>query len=214
MTQQEFLLEPEAVSEAIQSLLERPIHPQFTAYLGLKWTAAQENREHELEWDYSEFFDKFLKLPGGPREVDYYRPFWNEDASEEKAWFGSNIAGSYSPASISRISAIMKVIEVDKDAGTYSLRQDHWEPARQHLLYGSKVPVVPLAMFLYRDFALHLPSSPSFEHLTEIFRKDFGYPAPGRNEEFSHLYTEEWSRVSLSDCFSLRPSSSSSDAQR
>lgn len=208
-----FLLEPSAISRAIESLLEREIHPHFPAYIGLKWTAAREGREQDLEWDYWGFFERFMKLPGGAREADYYRPFWNEDVSEEKAWFKSNVAGSYSPASISRIPAIMEVIDVDTGAGTYSLRDKHWELARQHLLYEEQAPVVPLAVFLYRDFELQLPDASTFAGLIDIFRADFGYPdIQGGNVEFGHLYNTEWTKMAPEDCFTHRATEEPSGA--
>lgn len=76
----------------------------------------------------------------------------------------------------------------------YSLRERHWEAARQRLLFDGKLPVLPLVTFLYRDYSLQLPSPPKLADAIAVFRAEFGYEGEG-TREYTHLFTDEGVRA-------------------
>jgi hypothetical protein len=72
----------------------------------------------------------------------------------------------------------------------YALRERHWELARTHLAFGRQVPVVPLALYLFRDFALTLPDRVGLTGVVEVFRQEFGY-TDENSVEYRHLFNED-----------------------
>lgn len=189
MSDYRLLVAPAAVARAIKTLLERRIHPTFTGYLCVKRDAHRVGRDDGLRPDFTEFHDTFLAVPGGPAGRPYYRPFWDESRSSTKAWYQRNVAGTYSPASAARIPTFTSVIEIT--GKLYQLRPKHWELAREHMTFGGKVPVLPLALFLYRDYGLNFDLGAAPQRLIGVFLDEFGYAGEERQAEFEHLFSTD-----------------------
>jgi hypothetical protein len=109
---------------------------------------------------------------------------------------GPNLAGSYSPSSLRR--SPQEVIDTD-DEGRFILRPKHWELARKYLLHDEPIPVLALAGFLFRNFAIVSDEALAPAALVQIFREYIGYRVPEDGEEFDYLYdigqpfdTENW----------------------
>ncbi len=190
----ETVLKPEIVARSIEVLRSRRIHSTFAGYLSVRWVAAASKRVTNLAPHFREFFETFLRIAGVPGQKPYIVPFSEEAPSAANLWFNRNVAGSYAPSSLRRVSPLRRVVAVH-GSGTsarYSLRPRHWELAMEHLCYGSKVPVGSLAAFLYRDFAVNI-NPPTMSDLVSIFRFEFGYPPnEGKRQiEFEHLYEED-----------------------
>ena len=70
-----------------------------------------------------------------------------------------------------------------------SLRDDHWELAREHLLNGNKVPLAALAGFLLRDFAFEgYDPAPDNDDLGAAFVLMFAYTDGTGPAELDYLY--------------------------
>jgi len=82
------------------------------------------------------------------------------------------------------------VIDLAEDGG-FSLKDMHWELARDNLLYGEQMLVIPLAAFLFRDFGFTTdgPAIAPFD-LIDVFRRDFGYRTDSDDAEFEYIYSE------------------------
>ena len=184
----------EVVNESVAELVRARIHEHFAGYLCMVRTAARDGSTKDLKPDFVEFYDTFLAVPNAPEGRPYLRPF-NRAGSGPLSWNQSNLAGSYAPSSIRPNLPFSNVIEVDGQGtrATYSLRDGHAQLALEHLAHGEKVPVVPLAIFLYRDYALLAEGDPSVVHLVRMFRHEFGYEdADGRiSDDFRVLYADE-----------------------
>lgn len=183
----QLILRTTAVTSAIDQLLSQRVHPVFAGYLCLKRESARVRQTSRLQPNFWEFHDTFLRVPGGPEGKPYYRPFWNEALVRQKAWYQKNVAGTYAPGSASRIPAFTQVVSIERQR--YSLRERHWELARQYLLGGRPLPVLPLATFLYRDFGFDLSEPVRVSDLVSIFRREFGYTEQSGDDEFDHLYS-------------------------
>jgi len=189
-----FVLRSEFVESSLEHLLRQKLHPHFAAYLCLKRTAARDGRTTNLKPDFAEFFETFLRVPNGDERRPYIRPFWDEERSERKAWYQSNIAGSYSAASARRIQPFMKVVNITgaKRAATYSLRRDHPNLALHHLTFDRPVPVVSLSSFLYRDYSFQpVGSTIGTPDVVRVFRDEFGYTGKKGGLEFQTLYQDD-----------------------
>jgi len=97
-----------------------------------------------------------------------------------------NVAGSYSTSSIRDDKPFAQVVDY---GGSYSDRwwtlvDDHLDIAWREMLE-AKVPVEPLAGFLYRDFAVEAEESASIDDFVEIFREEFGFED---DDEFDQLF--------------------------
>lgn len=203
----------EVVASFVRELLNKKINPYFAGYLCIKRTSVREGRTTRLRPNFKEFFDTFFRVADAPRKLPYFRPFW--DKGEEfadklpSAWYQPNVAGSYSPSSVRSNQPFWHVVDVKgtRTSAAYSLRQQHWILARQHLAYGDRIPVVPLAVFLYRDYAIEKHGQPSVSDLVKVFRFEFGYDRLQRdreNPEFRHLYFDDSPRRTSTDWFEAR----------
>lgn len=193
----------EAVRKAITTLSAARIHPTFSGYLGLLRTAALQRTMTGLQWDYKEFFETFLRVTGGPPDRPYLRPFWDEDSTEQKMWYQENVAGTYSPSTAPRIVAFSAVVGVTGKgrAGRYSLKARHWEQARTHLTNSNRVPVVPLAVFLFRDFSFEGPEV-KMSDVVSVFRSEFGFTdkhSPDWNTAYQHLFSDNSETLKTGD---------------
>ncbi|MFN8164131.1 MAG: hypothetical protein U0R26_09970 [Solirubrobacterales bacterium] len=180
-----FVLELSVIQWGIQQLINQRTHPFFPAYLAIRRAAARQGSSTAIHprW---EDLERFLHVPGGPPNKPNYRPFWHQSSSAGQHWLNENLAGSYAPSSIREVPK--KVIDLDGDGG-FSLKDTHWELARKHLLFDQPMPVLPLGVFLYRDFSF-TTEGPSLGplDLVQVFREDFGYRADADDVEFDYLY--------------------------
>lgn len=181
-----YVLEPAVVQEAIRKLIESPVHRMFPGYLSLKQQAGIHGRDDNLPFPYTEFFNQYLRVPGGDKP--YLVPFTpSEDPSDETLWVNDNVAGTYAPSSLRIDSPFTKVVEVE-EAGHNSrwrLQPNHWQLARHHLCDGQTIPAESLAVFLFRDCAFET-EDPSAYTLIKAFEEEFGYEVSG--PQFTTLY--------------------------
>jgi hypothetical protein len=171
----------------VRTLLGRDIHQFFVAYLHLRRLAGRLGRITDLEPNWAQL-GTLLEVPGGPEGKPYLRPFWKGARDAHQEWLNRNLAGSFSPSSLRGVPA--RVVETDA-SGRYSLREDHWRLAREHLLFERPVPVLSLAAFLFRDFGLRSDHKPGPEDLISLFRVQYSY-TPNDDAEFAHLFDTKW----------------------
>lgn len=93
----------------------------------------------------------------------------------------------------------MEVIDIT--GRNYSLVDRHWEAAQKHLLYTKQLPVLQLAIFLYRDYAIEFADPRSLRTLIEVFRVEFGYPNGAGDAEFKHLYSMDGIDTNVNEYF-------------
>ena len=190
------VLRADIVIQCLAELRQQRIHRNFAGYLCVKRTAARDGRTDNLRPSFREFFDTFLKVPGGPVKKPYVLPFSeSETSSNTGLWFNENVAGSYAPSSLRPGKAFLNVVTVSgsNKSAVYSLKEYHWKLARIHFGFDQKIPVVPLAVFLYRDFAIQT-EHPDASSFVAIFRQEFGYSSAGdedKDTEFNHLYFDD-----------------------
>lgn len=191
---------PELAAEGFWRLRERKIHPQFAGYLCLKRTAARDGETADLRPDFKEFFETFLRVPGGPADRPYLKPF----PSDERLWFNPNVAGSLAPGSLRGSSPLARIVNVsgDRRNARYSFMDRHWEVARSLLSSNDRVPALPLTVFLYRDYAF-LSEEPSAADILSVFREEFGYTDSWETgeEEYQYLYNEDEDLFTTVDWF-------------
>jgi hypothetical protein len=204
------VLRPSIVKQCLAELRSNRIHPNFAGYLCLKRTSARGGVTTELQPKFRDFFDSFLRLPGGPLRKPYILPFSeSKSPSTAKLWFNPNVAGSYAPGSLREGQAFRLVVDIVRrnNKPFYSLKEHHWKLALEHLAFSKPIPVVPLACFLYRDFAVQ-QARPTAADFVQIFRLEFGYTSTTSAEaeaEFALLYNDD-SATRLSDeWFDLLP---------
>lgn len=188
-----FVPRAEVVAASLRELRQLTVHRTFPGYLAIRWRAAQEGVSRGLRPNIKEFFDVFLKVPGGPPGKPYIVPFCEEPASEDNLWLNRNVAGSYAQSSLRKdVSPLLRVVRVSGSGRDtqYSLRQKHWELARTHLTGGVPIPVVPLATLLFRDYGFE-PAEPALSNLVQAFREAFGYATTRSNAEFSVLFSDD-----------------------
>lgn len=184
MTQ--YVLKPAEVQKATKNIIDSPIHRMFPGYLCLKQQAAINDRDDDLLFPYTEFFEQYFRVSGGDKP--YLVPFTlSEDSRDNALWFNDNVAGTYAPSSLRIGSPFTKVVEVE-EAGHNSkwrLQPSHWKLARHHLCNGETIPAESLAAFLFRDYAFEA-EDPSAYTLIQAFEEEFGYGVSG--SEFTTLY--------------------------
>lgn len=185
--EQPYVLRVERVQESIRALLARDTHQHFIGYLHVRRRAGTEGTNEGLAPQWSELAER-LRIDGGPPDRPNFRPFWTGQRKNFQEWMNPNLAGSFSPAS--QRSVLGRVLKTDART-QFSLREHHWEAAREHLLLGVPMPVLPLAGFLFRDYGLVASTAPDAEALIALFRREYGY-GPDDDEEYRRLYDESW----------------------
>lgn len=183
----------EVVAQCLSDLRARHIHPQFAGYLCLKRLSARDGGRTKLRPNFKEFFDSFLRVPGGPVGKPYVLPFTESTPSPANLWMNKNVAGSYAPSSLRPVAPFNKVVSITGRANLsrYSLREEHWKFALRYLAYNEKIPVVALAVFLYRNYAVET-ENPTITDIVASFKDEFGYVnQPSAREEYFLMYTEE-----------------------
>lgn len=190
------VLRPEVAASCLRDLRNVRIHPHFAGYLCLKRTATQAGRESNLKPNFREFWDTFLKVPGSSLSKPYVNIFLESLPSADNMWFNANVAGSYAPSSLRPDAPFRKavLIEGEQRDARYSLRDRHWELAKQYLTLGTQVDAAKLAAFLYRDFAFET-GAPTASTLVRVFREEFGYasvsPPDQHSAEFAALFRDD-----------------------
>lgn len=182
------VLKPNVVESCMWVLSDESIHRHFAGYLGIKRTSEVEGSTDNLSFDYDGFFDAFLRVRND--NAPYILPFDTSEINDRSDfWFNENVAGSYSTSSIRDDKPFAQVVNY---GGSYSDRwwtlvDDHLAVARREMLE-AKVPVEPLAGFLYRDFAVEKnedEESASIDDFVAIFREEFGFED---DDEFNQLF--------------------------
>lgn len=202
-----YMVREKIVAECLVQLRDQRVHNNFAGYLCIKRTSARDQSIVDLRVNFKEFFDTYLEMPGAPSsQKPYLQPFVPSEPNPDNAWFNRNVAGSYAPSSIRSGQPFSQVVSVNgrsRDA-RYSLKERHWELALTHLLFGQQLPVVPLAIFLYRDYGFNM-EYPDVGVVVSVFREEFGYSIQNeQNElEFRYLYLDDSSAIDSSDWFEL-----------
>lgn len=196
MTQ--YVLKPTTVRQFIEQLVSTEIHPHFPAYLGLVKLAMETGETQDLRWDHDEFYDQYFRMTAdGTRnmveegtEKPYLIPFMNSHV--HSMWRNKNVAGSVSVGTIDRSSSsrgLANVVDTDTDAKTYSLLDNHWELAKDHICYEDLIPAIPVAGFLLRDYAIIHDEEPTLTDLVELFREEFHIEEDsGKSEVYDELF--------------------------
>jgi hypothetical protein len=201
------VIRAEYVDEAVGELLRARIHPHFVGYLCMLRTAVRDGATRNLRPDFKEFFETFLRVPNGTADLPYLRPFWHQE-SEVKAWANSNVAGTYATSSVRPGAPFLEVVDVSgsRNSSRYSLKDRHLGLALAHLAFGKTVPVVPLATFLYRDYAFENEDGPSMREVVQVFRDEFGYTGPDGQPtaDFQLLYDDDSDVGSTTELFEER----------
>jgi hypothetical protein len=149
-------------------------------------------RRKDLKVSFAQFFGEFLMYGDAPPKRPYVIPF---SLSNSASIFGGSnyVAGSYAAGSLRAGKAFREVVSVSGERATtrYSLSETHVSGALEHLLFGKPVPVVPLSLFLYRDYGLTAADevAPEQEIFVREFRTEFGLAALGDSAEvFDKLF--------------------------
>jgi len=182
----QYLLKNAAIQEALGNLLEASIHRMFPGYLCLKQQSSIHERDNNLSFPYTDFFEEYLRVPGGDKP--YLVPFTaSEDPSDETLWVNDNVSGTYAPSSLRADSPFTKVVEVEKEGhnSRWRLQPNHWQLAKHHLCEGQTIPAESLIAFLFRDYAFET-AEPSAYTLVQVFQEDFGYELS--KDQFTTLF--------------------------
>lgn len=192
-----YVLRPNVVAQCIQELRQLRIHQNFAGYLCMKHASAQHSTTSRLRVSFRDFFDHYFKVEGTNPVKPYIVLFTNGAPSEANLWFNKNVAGSYAPSSLREDNPFKQTVAIERTEGRpkeylYSLKAKHWELASTDLTYGQRVPVVPLAAVLYRDYGFE-GNPPSATDLISAFREQFGYSSSDSTNqtEFTLLFSDD-----------------------
>lgn len=181
-----YIINPGKVQASLTVLRQLGAHQTLPGYLCVQRTAAREQRLDRLHPQFKEFFTEFL----APANVSPKRPYLNPFvAADSNVWLNGNVAGSYAPSSLREVSPLRRVLTTVDNA--YHLRPQHWQLAREALLYGRQIPALALATFLYRDRGI-VTVAPTPQLLVEAFQGEFGYldETGAPTEAYQHLYAD------------------------
>ena len=156
-TQGAIVASHQATLASLRELRKRKIHRHFAGYLCVLRTAAQTNSRSNLQVNFRQFFEDFLRPGEVPEKTPYFVPFSRSESASADLSI-ANVAGSYAPSSLRADRPFSQVVTVSgqKNTARYALPDDHWKRALEHLAYGEKVPLVSLAIYLYRDYAIEV----------------------------------------------------------
>ncbi len=175
------------VAACLNELRSKRIHEHFAGYLCLVETAHTAKNTKNINPNFKGFYDRFLRVEDRPVDKPYIKPFISKKASESNRWLNHNIAGSYAPSSIRAVLA--KVVAIDQENGTYTLKNNHAELALSELLYGTRINIHVLAVFLFREYSFETAET-SILVVTNSFAADFGYLEEAGGKGI-HEYTKE-----------------------
>lgn len=188
------LFRKDVVALSLKTVRSAPIHAQFSAYLALRLAAAESGASNGFSSsDIRGFFDRFLRVAGLPPDKPYIRPFDKAPPSDSNLLMNANVPGSFAGSSLRDVAPLRKVIEISgKSTNTrYALSDNHWDYALEHLCFGKRVPALPLAIFLFRDYGFRpRKDGISLGLALEAFLDIFGYlnDAGKPSEEFETLF--------------------------
>jgi hypothetical protein len=198
------VLSPGLADLALNNLIKTTAHPHFAGYLCVLHAARESGKQRGLDPKFKDFFDRFLRVEGGPSRKPYVQPF---DISKGDRWspfLNENVAGSYAQSSLRPIAPFRKVVSVEGEGqgATYSLVPDHQTRAFEDLLLGRKMLAASLAVFLYRDFGFN-PMSADLASVVSAFRDDFGLrdSIPGESSRFNQLFQDDSSALDQRNIF-------------
>lgn len=190
-----YVLKPQTVRQAIEDLHSRKIHPHFPTYLGLVRFANRRDTKYDLNYPYADYLKEnyVVKASSNQNMVvdDKEKPFLTPFTKNEPLWKGDNWDQQVSPRTAGRAAAnqgLHKVVDIDEDAGTYTLLESHIEKAMDFLTFGERVPAIPVAVFLYRDDGFVVDGDedrPTLDDLEEIFRGEYGFDD---DDDFNTLF--------------------------
>lgn len=188
-----YVLSTEAVRTCISVLLGMDIHQFFPMYLHLRRQSMVQGTTSSIKADFNEL-GMFLSVPEGPYGRPYFRPCWFGQRNAGQEWMNKNLAGSYAPSSLRNVP--LRVVQTNPDS-SFSLPSEHWKLAREHLLFGDRVPLRALAGFFLRNFALESTweGEPNPDDLSKLFLLRFGYVPDGTpqdREEIEALFEPVW----------------------
>lgn len=180
------------------------IHTYFSGYLSLVKEAHRLKRLNGLGSPFQSFFSDYLRVEGGAPTHPFVRLFLGKVkgvVEESRFWQGQNIAGSYAPSGRGGLLNMFTLtpgslgLEGELLAGDqklFGLPDDHATRVVKEWCGGSKVPVYPLALFLFRDVAIEL-DQPTTAAWVERFQEEFGYRDMVGNlsADYNSLFTEE-----------------------
>ncbi|HUY06251.1 MAG TPA: hypothetical protein VMU99_03195 [Acidimicrobiales bacterium] len=177
-----------AVQSSVEMLLNRRVHPGFLGYLHYRQIAAENGKSTGIQPEIHRL-EKYLKVPGGPSNKPYFRPIWHQANKAGRSWMNDNLAGSYQKSSLRPNQPLTRVVNVPATDGI-DLPAEHWVLAREHLLYGDRLPALALAGYLLRNFGFYSSERPNATNLIGSFRDEFGY-ASRNDDEFDHLFSSD-----------------------
>lgn len=179
------VLSIEAVRWSIEQLGDRRTHPAFIYYLYLRRMNALGRLEEATAT--SPEIASLLTMPGGPENRPFYRPLRERGNRPGKRlrsfWMQPNVSGSWSPASLRRITAARWLVN---DSDKYVLPDNHAALAREGLLFGDPVSSVAMGGYFLRNDGFILDGPGSAEDLNAAFRRKFLFE--DSEDEFSTLF--------------------------
>lgn len=182
---------PQAAAASIRELRRRRMHPHFAGYLCLLHAATAAGRTQEIKVNFKQFFGDFLVYGNASKMRPYINPF-SRTKEKGEIYFNRNVAGSYAPKSIRPGQPLAQVVSAygsGSDA-RYTLAEAHPSAALKHLLYGQRLPIILLSVFLYRDYGFKREVGGLIHEIfvTE-FRNEFGFGGSGDGAAaFSELF--------------------------
>lgn len=177
------------VAQSLEKLRKLGIHRNAIMYLWIKRAATQQQTTKNIKIDFREFFERFLTVRNAPTDrlnKPYIIPF---ESSNAKLWLNRNLAGSFAPSSIRQDNPVNTVITLEGTGASvrYSLKPNHAKQALLNL-FKTKLPVLELAIFMYRDFGFDSEEM-NAEKLLAVFKAEFGYSTEERsNTDFEELF--------------------------
>jgi len=186
----QYFLRLDAIKAAIPQLIGQRVHPHFAGYLAVLFAVRLSHETGETDpVAYSaitRFFQLFFAV-GGFSSHPYFRPFSDANSGRlEHGWLNPNVAGSFALSS-QRDSGIAVVVQPGPNR-TVSLRPNHAKLVHQHFAHGRRIPVLPLATYLYRDYGFDATSKPNKADLLELFCSDFGLVGTKGQQAFTQLF--------------------------
>ena len=151
-------------------------------------TVAQTSSRSSLQVNFRQFFEDFLRPGEVPEKTPYFVPFSRSESASADLSI-ANVAGSYAPSSLRADRPFSQVVKVSgqKNTARYALPDDHWRRALKHLAYGERVPLVPLAIYLYRDYAIEVATG-DFRDFAGVFSDEFGLEEGDGAESWRDLF--------------------------
>jgi hypothetical protein len=190
------LLTNEAVRWSIDLLGKRLIHPAFIYYLYLRKMAAQ-RRLSEASSSSAEV-QNLLVMPGGPEGRPYYRPLRERGNREGELlrtfWLQTNLAGSWSPASLKRLAPAAWLVN---DANQYVIPDRHAALAKEKLLFGNPVSAIAMGGYFLRNDGFVLDGEGRGDDVIAGLRQKFLFDRRS-NDEFITMFDRTVPEVGFS----------------